>query len=173
MAHKNVSARRRSGKCDLQPDAMVRKSATPAPKLHSSIPRTTGWRLAKWRSQILSYSSVSPLEWLRSQCPRKVARPLRNHLNCGIVGALMRGGAIGATLEAFPIPLGSTNISSAPIVAAFGRPPPKCPIAAEPPPRPPPPPPRANEAAGVAKTMNNAIATFTEVFDMGSSTNIH
>jgi len=101
------------------------------------------------------------------------ARPLRNYLNCGIVGALMRGGAIGATLEAFPIPLGSTNISSAPIVAAFGRPPPKCPIAAEPPPRPPPPPPRANEAAGVAKTMNNAIATFTEVFDMGSSTNIH
>src|SRR6202022_923570 len=67
------------------------------------------------------------------------AEPLRNYLNCGIVGALMRGGAIGPPLEAFPIPLGSTNISSAPIVAAFGRPPPKCPIAAEPPPRPPPP----------------------------------
>ena len=102
-----------------------------------------------------------------------VASPLRNHLNFGTAGAVMLGGASGATLEAFPIPLGSTNISSAPIVAAFGRPPPKCPIAAEPPPRPPPPPPRANEAAGVAKTMNNAIATFTEVFDMGSSTNIH
>ena len=29
------------------------------------------------------------------------------------------------------------------------------------------PPPRANEAAGVAKTMTNAIATFTGVFDMG------
>jgi hypothetical protein len=130
-------------------------------------------RMALGEAKILSDSSVSPLEWLRSQCPCDVAKPLRNYLNCGIVGALMRGGAIGATLEAFPIPLGSTNISSAPIVAAFGRPPPKCPIAAEPPPRPPPPPPRANEAAGVAKTMNNAIATFTEVFDMGSSTNIH
>jgi hypothetical protein len=37
------------------------------------------------------------------------------------------------------------------------------------PPIPAAPPPRANEAAGVAETMNNAIATFTftEVFDMG------
>jgi hypothetical protein len=78
----------------------------------------------------------------------------------------MRGGGIGATLDAFPIPLGLADIlSNAPSKAAFGRPPPKCPVAAEPPPRPPPP--RANEAAGVAKTINNAIATFTEVFDMG------
>ena len=78
----------------------------------------------------------------------------------------MRGGGIGATLDAFPIPLGSTDIlSNAPSVAAFARTPPKCPVAAEPAPRPPPP--RANEAAGMAKTMNNAIATFTEVFDMG------
>jgi hypothetical protein len=38
-----------------------------------------------------------------------VASPLRNHLNCGIVGTLMRGGGIGATLEAFPIPLGSVT----------------------------------------------------------------
>jgi hypothetical protein len=84
-----------------------------------------------------------------------------HHLNCGIVGALMRGGGIGATLEAFPIPLGSTNtLVAAPIAAAFGLPPPKPPVAAAPPPR-------ANEAAGVAKTMNNAIATFTEVFGMG------
>jgi hypothetical protein len=38
-----------------------------------------------------------------------VASFLRNHLNCGTVGTLMRGGGIGATLEAFPIPLGSVN----------------------------------------------------------------
>jgi hypothetical protein len=38
-----------------------------------------------------------------------VVSPLRHHLNCGIVGTLMRGGGIGATLEAFPIPLGSVN----------------------------------------------------------------
>jgi hypothetical protein len=87
------------------------------------------------------------------------------YLNCGITGALIRGGGSGATLDAFPIPLGSTDIfSNAPRVAAFGRAappnPPECPIPAAPPPF-------ANEAAGVAKTMNNAIATFTEVFDMG------
>jgi hypothetical protein len=77
----------------------------------------------------------------------------------------MRGGGGAATLEALPTPLGSANIPAAPICApsaAFGRLPP---IAAPPPPRPPPP--LANEAAGVAKTRNNAIATFTEVFDMG------
>jgi hypothetical protein len=38
-----------------------------------------------------------------------VASLLRNHLNCGTVGTLMCGGGIGATLEAFPIPLGSVN----------------------------------------------------------------
>jgi hypothetical protein len=32
-----------------------------------------------------------------------------NHLNCGTVGTVMRGGGIGATLEAFPIPLGSVT----------------------------------------------------------------
>jgi hypothetical protein len=78
---------------------------------------------------------------------------------------------IGATLEAFPIPLGSVDIlPNAPSSAAFGRPPtvptavdPECPIAAESPP------PRANEAAEVAKTRNNAMANFVVVFDMGSS----
>jgi hypothetical protein len=85
----------------------------------------------------------------------------RNHLNCGIVGTFMRGGGIGATFLAFPIPLGSTNILfNAPNAAAFGRPPPKCPVAAEPAPC-------ANEAAGEAKTTKNAKATFTEVLDMG------
>jgi hypothetical protein len=86
----------------------------------------------------------------------------------------MRGGGIGATLEAFPIPLGSVDIlPNAPSSAAFGRPStvptaadPECPIAAEPPP------PRANEAAEVAKTRNNAMANFVVVFDMGSSVHI-
>lgn len=32
-----------------------------------------------------------------------------SHLNCGIVGTLMRGGVIGATLLAFPTPLGSVT----------------------------------------------------------------
>jgi hypothetical protein len=101
----------------------------------------------------------------------KVATSFRNHLNCGTVGTVMRGGGIGATLEAFPIPLGSADIlPNAPSSAAFGRPPtvptaadPECPAAAEPPP------PRANEAAEVAKTRNNAMANFVVVFDMGSS----
>ena len=71
----------------------------------------------------------------------------------------MRGGGIGATLEAFPIPLGSTNIPfNWPNAAAFGRSPPRCPVAAELPPR-------ANEAVGEAKTTKNTKATFTEVFD--------
>ena len=78
----------------------------------------------------------------------------------------MRGGAIGATLEAFPIPLGSTDIfSNAPRVAAFGRAPPtppECPIPAEPPPR-------ANDAVGKTKTMKKTKAIFTEVFDMGEA----
>ena len=99
----------------------------------------------------------------------------RNHLNCGTVGTVMRGGGIGATLEAFPIPLGSVGIFCiAPRVAEFGRAAPtvptaadpECPIAAEPPP------PRANEAAEVAKTRNNAMANFVVVFDMGSSVHI-
>ena len=87
----------------------------------------------------------------------------RNHLNCGTVGTVMRGGGIGAT-PAFRIPLGLPCIfCNAPRVAAFGRAPPtppECPIPAEPPPR-------ANDAAGKAKTMKNTKATFTEVFDMG------
>ena len=76
----------------------------------------------------------------------------------------MRGGGGAATVGALPTLLGLANMLAAPICApsaAFGRLPPI--------PAAPPPPPRANEAAGVAKTMNNAIATFTftEVFDMG------
>ena len=79
----------------------------------------------------------------------------------------MRGGGGAATVGSAVLLLGLANILAVPICepsAAFGRLPP---IAAPPPPRPPPP--LANEAAGVAKTMNNAIATFTftEVFDMG------
>ena len=75
----------------------------------------------------------------------------------------MRGGGIGATFLAFSIPLGSTNILfNAPNAAAFGRPPPKCPVAAEPAPC-------ANEAAGEAKTTKDAKATFTKVLDMGEA----
>jgi len=92
-------------------------------------------------------------------------------LNCGIVGTLMFGGGGEATLEAFPIPLGSTNtLVAVPIAAPVARLPPE-PVAAEPecPATAEPPPPRANEAAGVATTRNNAIANFVVVFDMGSS----
>src|SRR6266403_5839590 len=100
----------------------------------------------------------------------EVATSLRDHLNCGIAGTLMRGGGGGATLAALPTPLGSTDIfSNAPRVAAFGRAPPTSPVPPTPPecPIPAAPTPRAIEAAGVARTMNNAIATFTEVLDMG------
>src|SRR4030088_2141996 len=82
----------------------------------------------------------------------------------------MRGGGGAATVGSADL-LGLANILAAPICApsaAFGRLPP---IPAAPPPRPPPPPPpRANEAVGEAKTTKNTKATFTDVFDMGSST---
>ena len=79
----------------------------------------------------------------------------------------MRGGGIGATREAFPMPLGSTDIlSNALIAAAFGRLAPNCPGAAAPAPR-------ANEAAGVVSSRNSANATFTGVFDMGKLHWIH
>jgi hypothetical protein len=89
----------------------------------------------------------------------------------------------GATLAAIPTPLGSTvelfsppafaGPRAIPLIGTFpiapepaGRENPR--IAAEPPC-----PPRANEAAGGVKTMNSAIAIFTEVLDMGSTTMIH
>jgi hypothetical protein len=82
----------------------------------------------------------------------------------------MRGGGGAATVGSADL-LGLANILAAPICApsaAFGRLPP---IPAAPPPRPPPPPPPlANEAVGEAKTTRNTKATFTDVFDMGSST---
>ena len=79
----------------------------------------------------------------------------------------MRGDGGAATVGGANLLLGLANILAAPICApsaAFGRLPP---IPAAPPPSPTPP--RADEAAGVAKTMNNATATFTftEVFDIG------
>jgi hypothetical protein len=117
----------------------------------------------------------------------RVCEHFSHHLNCGIVGAAMCGCGSGAILEALPTPLGSTatlfippafagpraipligTFPIAPEPAGRGNPP----IAAEPA-CPPPCPPRANEAAGRFKTMNNAIATFTEVLDMGSTTMIH
>jgi hypothetical protein len=78
------------------------------------------------------------------------------HLNCGTVGTPMCGGGSGATLLAFPIPLGSvTVLIEVPIAApraALGRPNP---------------PPRANEAVVEAKTMKITEASFTAVFDIG------
>jgi len=78
----------------------------------------------------------------------------------------MRGGGGAATLEAFPIPLGSTATlfippafagpGAIPLIGTF-------PAAAEPAFRPN----CAYEAAGVAKTTKNAKAIFTEVFGMG------
>jgi hypothetical protein len=90
-------------------------------------------------------------------------------LNFGIVGADMRGCGNGAILEALPTPLGSTvtlfippafaGPGAIPLIGTF--PAPASPAF------------RANEAAGVAKTTNNAKASFTEVLDMGSSIMIH
>jgi hypothetical protein len=77
----------------------------------------------------------------------------------------MRGGGIAAALGM--LWLGFKPGSSPTIAEPFSRPAAKCPVAAEA--LPGTPPPRANEAAGMAKTMNNAIATFTEVFDMGEA----
>jgi hypothetical protein len=78
----------------------------------------------------------------------------------------MRGGGSGATLEALPIPLGSTTTlfippafagpGAIPLIGTF-------PAAAEPALRAN----CANEAAEVAKTTRNAKAIFTEVFGMG------
>jgi hypothetical protein len=55
----------------------------------------------------------------------------------------------------FPIPAEPAGRENAPIAAK-----PACP-------------PRANEAAGGVKNMNNAIATFAEALDIGSTTMIH
>jgi hypothetical protein len=77
----------------------------------------------------------------------------------------MRGGGGAATLAAFPTPLGSVLLNAPLSAPAFARPPPRFPVAVAPPPGAPPL--RANEAAGMARTMNNAIANFVVVFDMG------
>ncbi len=117
----------------------------------------------------------------------RVCEHFSHHLNCGIVGAAICGCGSGASLEALPTPLGSTatlfippafagpraipligTFPIAPEPASRGNPP----IAAEPA-CPPPCPPRANEAADGVKTMNSAIATFTEMLDMGSASMIH
>src|SRR5882762_1376282 len=109
------------------------------------------------------------------------------HSNCGTVGTAMFGCGSGAILEALPTPLGSTATLFIPPAFAGPRAMPLIgtfPIAPEPAGRanpaiatepvcPPPCPPRANEAAGGLKTMNNAIATFMEVLDMGSASMIH
>src|SRR5712671_6547903 len=81
----------------------------------------------------------------------------------------MRGGGSGATLDALPIPLGSTITLFIP--PAFAGPGGIPPIARFPDPTAPAV--RAacaNEAAGVATASNNAKAIFAAVFDM---TNLH
>ena len=138
-----------------------------AGRTHPGFPWHSGADLRSRCQAALSGSHHAPSGDGQAACAvvvhRGGFRAGRNHLNCGIVGTFMRGGGIGATFLAFPIPLGSTNILfNAPNAAAFGRPPPKCPVAAEPAPC-------ANEAAGEAKTTKNAKATFTEVLDMGEA----
>src|SRR5258708_6590765 len=120
-------------------------------------------------------------------CSFRDCEHFSHHLNCGIAGAAMCGCGSGAILEALPTPLGSTATLFIPPAFAGPRAIPLIgtfPIAPEParranppmPPKPacpPPGPPRAKEAAGGVKSMNNAIATFTEVLDMGSTIMIH
>ncbi len=98
--------------------------------------------------------------------PCEVANPVRNHLNFGITGTLMRGGA--ATLAALPTPLGSTvtlfippafaGPCAIPLIGTF-------PAAAEPALR-------ANcakDAAGAAATTARiATAIVVEVFDIAT-----
>jgi hypothetical protein len=109
---------------------------------------------------------------IRLDAGAAVAGPVRNHLNCGIAGAVMLGCGSGASLEAFPTPLGSTTTLFIPPAFAGPRAIPLIgtfPVAAEPAGRanPAEPPCCANEAAGAAKTKNNAKAIFTVVFGMG------
>jgi len=86
-------------------------------------------------------------------------------LNFGIAGTVTRGCGNGAILEAFPIPLGSTDTlfippifagpGAIPLIGTF-------PVPAEPAIR-------ANcayEAAGVARIAKTAKAVFIEMFDM-------
>src|SRR4030081_2080810 len=103
---------------------------------------------------------------IRLDAGAAVAGPVRNHLNCGIAGAVMLGCCSGATLEALPTPLGATTTlfippafagpGAIPLIGTF-------PVAAEPALRAN----CANEAAEVAKTTKNAKAIFTVVFGMG------
>ena len=118
-----------------------------------------------------------------SDCWSETPAGFREPAARAIVGAAMFGCGSGAILEALPTPLGSTATLFSPLAFAGPRAIPLIgtfPIAPEPAGREnpriaaePPCPPRANEAAGGVKTMNNAIAIFTEVLDMGSTTMIH
>ena len=107
----------------------------------------------------------------------------------GCVGASMCGCGSVAILAVLPMPLGSTvelfippafaGPRGIPLIGTFPTPAEpagraNAPIAAKPACPPPcPPPPRANEAAAGVKNMNNAIATFAEALDIGSTTMIH
>jgi hypothetical protein len=78
----------------------------------------------------------------------------QTRVECTILGRLCTPPVAGLTWKHFPTPLGSMVV-----IGTF-------PAAAEPAGR-------ANEAAAEAKTTKNAKATFTDLFDMGSSTMIH
>jgi hypothetical protein len=52
---------------------------------------------------------VGQISRLAVDRPALAISPLRRHLNCGTIGALMCGGGSGATFCAFAIPLGSTT----------------------------------------------------------------
>ena len=98
-----------------------------AGRTHPGFPWHSGADLRSRCQAALSGSHHAPSGDGQAACAvvvhRGGFRAGRNHLNCGIAGTFMRGGGIGATFLAFPIPLGSTNILfNAPNAAAFGRP---------------------------------------------------
>src|SRR5437868_4090158 len=94
----------------------------------------------------------------------EVAGPLRNHLNCGIVGRLMRGGGSGILWKSFRPRSGRPPHCSfhQHLLGPAGSTDWHIPVAAEPACRANPAEPpcaRANDAAGEAKTIRNAKAT--------------
>src|ERR1700716_4494168 len=108
---------------------------------------------------------------IRLDAGAAVAGPVRNHLNCGIAGAVMLGCGSGASLEAFPTPLGSTTTLFIPPAFAGPRAIPLIgtfPVAAEPAGRanPTKPPCCANEAAGGAQTQGKAKTIFVLVLGL-------
>jgi hypothetical protein len=100
-----VSGKHRCEHATASPVASAaRQGAGPVPDLSAA---TAVARSAATLRATLTLDSVTIAGAGDARDYAPVASPPRNHLNCGTVGTVMRGGAIGATLEAFPIPLGS------------------------------------------------------------------